>query len=131
MKPSSVAVGKQVANRLLLVQALITVFISIIALLDTVEASYSALIGGGISFLANAYFARKAFTYSGASSARQIMNSFYQGEAGKFVITAVLFLIALKYVPNIKPIALLLSFFAVHMVYFLSPLLIKNSGNKN
>lgn len=123
MKPSSVVVGKQVANRLLLVQALVTVFISIIALLDTVEASYSALIGGGISFLANAYFARKAFAYSGAGAAKQIMNSFYKGEAGKFVITAVLFMLALKFVPNIKPVVLLLSFLAVYFVYFFSPLL--------
>lgn len=53
--------------------------------------AYSALLGGFIALVPNAYFARWAFRYSGAQAAVAVAQSFYRGEAGKFVLTAVLF----------------------------------------
>lgn len=54
-------------------------------------AAYSLLIGGLISVLPNAYFARQAFRYAGAAYAREVTRAFYRGEAGKFMATIGLF----------------------------------------
>ena len=54
-------------------------------------AGYSGFLGGVIAWLPNLYFARKAFRYGGARAARDILKSFYAGEAGKFILTAALF----------------------------------------
>lgn len=51
----------------------------------------SLLIGGLISVLPNAYFARQAFRYAGAAYAREVTRAFYRGEAGKFLATIGLF----------------------------------------
>lgn len=53
--------------------------------------AWSALLGGMIAVIPNAYFARQVFRYSGAGSTQAITRSFYRGEAGKFVTTAFLF----------------------------------------
>lgn len=53
--------------------------------------AYSVLLGGLISIAPNAYFARWAFRYSGARAASDVARSFYRGEAGKFVLTVVMF----------------------------------------
>lgn len=55
------------------------------------HAALSALCGAGIAVLCQAYFVARAFSHAGAGSARQIVNSFYRGEAGKFMLTALLF----------------------------------------
>src|SRR5690606_2935274 len=54
-------------------------------------AGYSGLCGGLIVWLPNLYFAHKAFRFSGARAAQSIVRSFYAGEAGKLILTAVLF----------------------------------------
>jgi ATP synthase protein I len=53
--------------------------------------AYSVLLGGLISIIPNAYFTRWAFRYSGARAAGDVARSFYRGEAGKFVLTVVMF----------------------------------------
>ena len=50
-------------------------------------AGYSALSGGLIAWLPNLYFAHKAFRFSGARAAQEIVRSFYAGEAGKLILT--------------------------------------------
>jgi len=62
---------------------------------------YSGLCGGLIAWLPNLYFAHKAFRFSGARAAQSIVRSFYAGEAGKLILTAVLF--ALTFVV-VKPL---------------------------
>eukprot|EP01132_Coremiostelium_polycephalum_P013877 gene13877-16878_t len=56
-----------------------------------VVAGYSGLCGGLIALLPNMYFAHRAFRFSGARAAQAIVRSFYAGEAGKLILTAVLF----------------------------------------
>src|SRR5690606_41917528 len=53
-------------------------------------AGYSGLCGGLIVWLPNLYFTHKAFRFSGARAAQSIVRSFYAGEAGKRILTAVL-----------------------------------------
>ncbi len=55
------------------------------------HAALSALAGAGIAVLGQAYFVLRAFSHAGAASAQQIVKGFYRGEAGKFVLTALLF----------------------------------------
>src|SRR5690554_502328 len=55
-------------------------------------AGYSGLLGGMIAFLPNSYFAFRVYRYSGARSARAIVGELYSGEAGKLILTAVLFI---------------------------------------
>ena len=60
-------------------------------ILDGNHAALSALAGAGIAVLGQAYFVLRAFSHAGATSAQQIVRGFYRGEAGKFVLTALLF----------------------------------------
>lgn len=55
-------------------------------------ASYSGLLGGLIAWIPNSYFAYRVYRYSGARSARAIVTELYAGEAGKLILTAVLFI---------------------------------------
>ena len=63
----------------------------LLLIISSSTSAISALAGGLISVVPNAYFARWAFRYSGARSATHVAQSFYRGEAGKFVLTTLLF----------------------------------------
>ncbi|KRW61016.1 F0F1 ATP synthase subunit I [Pseudomonas sp. TTU2014-080ASC] len=88
-------------------------------------AGYSGLCGGLIAFLPNVYFAHKAFRFSGARAAQAIVRSFYAGEAGKLVLTAVLFALTFAGVKPLEPLAVFGVFFLTQMVNWFSPLLMK------
>jgi ATP synthase protein I len=77
--------------RIFVTQFLVLLVISTSMLMLDKTAALSALVGGSISIVPNMYFARWAFRFSGAKSAARVAQSFYRGEAGKFVLTAVLF----------------------------------------
>ena len=51
----------------------------------------SALMGGLVQILPQAWFSRQAFKYAGARQMDLIVKSIYRGEAGKVVLTAALF----------------------------------------
>jgi len=70
-------------------------------------AGYSALLGGLIAWLANLYFAHKAFRYFGARSVKAVVQSLWSGEMGKLILTAALF--ALVFV-GVRPLELLALF---------------------
>lgn len=55
-------------------------------------AGYSGLLGGLVALIPNGYFAFRVYRYSGARSARAIVGELYSGEAGKLILTAVLFI---------------------------------------
>ena len=55
-------------------------------------AGYSGLLGGRVALIPNGYFAFRVYRYSGARSARAIVGELYSGEAGKLILTAVLFI---------------------------------------
>lgn len=78
--------------------------------------AYSALFGGLISIVPNMYFARWAFRYSGARAAHKIARSFYRGEAGKFLLTVMLFAGVFVLVTPLGVVALFLAYI-VMMVF--------------
>ncbi|HIZ52091.1 MAG TPA: F0F1 ATP synthase subunit I [Candidatus Pseudomonas excrementavium] len=65
-------------------------------------AGYSGLLGGLVALIPNSYFAFRVYRYSGARSARAIVGEFYSGEAGKLILTAVLFIAVWL---GVKPLA--------------------------
>lgn len=88
-----------------------------------VVAGYSGLCGGLIALLPNMYFAHRAFRFSGARAAQAIVRSFYAGEAGKLILTAVLFALTFAGVKPLAPLAVFGVFVLTQLVSWFAPLL--------
>lgn len=86
---------------------------------------YSGLCGGLIAWLPNLYFAHKAFRFSGARAAQAIVRSFYAGEAGKLILTAVLFALTFAGVKPLDALAVFGVFLLTQLVNWFAPLLMK------
>lgn len=87
-------------------------------------AGYSALLGGVIAWLPNLYFAHKAFRFSGARAAKDIVRSFYAGEAGKLILTFVLFALTFAGVKPLEAPVLFGVYLLTLLVSWFAPLLI-------
>lgn len=57
----------------------------------TVVSAYSALLGGLAYIIPNAWFVIRAYSNSGQMTPQTILNRFYLGEAGKLVLTVIIF----------------------------------------
>lgn len=99
--------------RIYWLQAIVLLLVFLLLLLIDTAIAWSALYGGLISLLPNAYFAKWAFKYSGAKSARPVTQSFYRGEAGKFVLTTLLFAGGFYLITPLDVVALFLSYIAM------------------
>lgn len=88
-------------------------------------AGYSGLCGGLIAWLPNVYFARKAFRFSGARAAQAIVRSFYAGEMGKMILTAVLFALTFAGVKPLEALAVFGVFLLTQLVNWFAPLLMR------
>lgn len=88
----------------------------------------SLLIGGLISVLPNAYFARQVFKYAGAAYARQVSQSFYRGEAGKFIATVGLFAATFALVKPLSPIAVFSAYLVGMLMNALLVAVLRNTG---
>lgn len=88
-------------------------------------SGYSGLCGGLIAWLPNVYFAHKAFRFSGARAAQNIVRSFYAGEAGKLILTAVLFALTFAGVKPLEAPAVFGVFLLTLMVSWFAPLLMR------
>jgi len=77
----------------------------------------SALFGGLIAFLPNAYFAAKFGFSDKTRTAKEIVRSFYIGESIKIIITAGLFILIFQ-LPNILFLPLFAGFISVLMVFW-------------
>ena len=86
-----------------------------------VVAGYSGLCGGLIALLPNMYFAHRAFRFSGARAAQAIVRSFYAGEAGKLILTAVLFALTFAGVKPLAPLAVFGVFVLTQLVSWFAP----------
>ena len=88
-------------------------------------SAYSGLCGGLIALLPNLYFAHKAFRFSGARAAQNIVRSFYAGEAGKLILTAVLFALTFVVVKPLEAPVLFGVFVLALSVGWFAPLLMR------
>lgn len=105
--------------------AVATLVAVIIAPMQGMNAALSALLGGLVSALPNALFILAAFKYHGARSAKQIVNSFYKGEALKIGLSILLFsLVFLLY--TITPLIFFAAYILAQMVIWFAPLIVVN-----
>ena len=125
--------GKEGAKRLLAYQLVVTTaFAAVAGLLLGPNACKSAVLGGLVCIIPQAYFARKLFKYSGANAAKKIVGNFYKGEALKIFLSVLLFTLVFKFSIIMPPV-----FFAVYLVtqlvFWFSPLIFVNQyyGSKS
>lgn len=103
------------AYRIVILQLILTVLAALVAWLHSDVAAKSALLGGLTCALPNAYFVWRAFRYSGARSSVQIVQTFYQGESWKFVLTALSFAVIFQRVEPLNVLALFAAFITVQL----------------
>lgn len=114
--------------RVLVVQALVVLAVALTCgVFLGFVAGYSGFLGGLIALLANLYFAYKAFRYFGARSVRAIVQSFWAGEMGKLILTAVLFALVFVGVRPLEPLALFGGYLLVLGTGASALLLVKNN----
>ncbi len=82
--------------------------------------AYSALLGGLIQIIPQAWFARQAFRYAGARRVQSIVSAMYWGETGKVVLSAVLFTATFLLVSPLNVGALFSSFVIMILVQWFS-----------
>ncbi len=129
MKEHREEINKEFAYKLISLQITITLIISSAVLVISKDAAVSALIGGSIGVIGNAWFVRGIFKPIGEKPAKQVLVSFYASEISKLVIVFVLFFIAFRSVDALKDpenaLVMFLSFAATVCVNIFAPLLIK------
>ena len=114
-------------RRLWLVQLSVTVICALVFWVTLSEqAAASALLGGVVGIIPNAYFALQLFKHQGARSAKRIVNSFYKGEAKKIALAIVLFTLVFLWVP-IVPLAFFAAYLVVLMTHWFAPLIMVNN----
>jgi ATP synthase protein I len=107
------------AKKIILIQVIVTLSASMACfVLAHAKAAYSAGIGGGISIIVTAYFARQVFSLGAGASAARIARMFYIGEVIKIALTAVLFGVAIVWL-DVSFLPLFLTYAATLLAYWL------------
>ena len=114
----------RVIRLLLRWQGLVAVFAGVVGLVFAGPvAGYSALLGGLTCWLPNCWFAYRAFRHRGARAARDIVQGFYKGLAGKTLLTGAMFALVFSQVRPLAPLAVFLAFVAVQFVNWVVPVM--------
>jgi ATP synthase protein I len=123
--------GIQGAGRLFKCQLGLTFLFACLILIGmrSPVSGLSALLGGFVSILPNAYFARRFFKQQEASAARQIVKGFYQGEALKIFLTIFFFIVVLKCFTLI-PWVFFAAYIMSQMVFWAAPWLWANGSKQ-
>lgn len=66
-------------------------------LLDSGGSALAAACGAAIALIPSAYYAAHVFSKAPGTAPRQVLRAFYVGEVVKLILTAVLFIIALRW----------------------------------
>jgi len=106
-------------------QMLLTAAISAVIFFFDEVMAYSALTGGLIATIATAWFAYKVFRVSPDSAAQSMLASAYMGAIYKIILTGALFLCAFVLIRPISAVALLITYFVIHM----TPALVSTFSN--
>jgi ATP synthase protein I len=115
------SVQSQSGHRILIWQLFLAVFTAVVLLpLFDLVAAYSALAGGMISVCANAFFATRLFSNAGSWQKDHLAASVYRGVIGKFLLTMVMFILAVVLLKPLNAAAL----FAAYLWIQISPVLI-------
>ncbi|NOR80937.1 MAG: F0F1 ATP synthase assembly protein I [Methyloprofundus sp.] len=113
-----------VVNKILVGQILIIlIVIAGFYFLGSNTSVKSALYGGLAALIPNWYFARKINKHKG-EDARKVVRSFYAGESGKLIITAIIFALIFQD-PKIDILAVLTAYIAALTVFWFALLIRK------
>jgi ATP synthase protein I len=96
-------------------QLAVTTVISALLLFYNGPAAYSALAGGLIATLANAWFAVKVFAEKRVHEPVLLLRALYKGEMYKILLTGALFVIAFVMIRPVNAVTLLITYFVVHL----------------
>lgn len=124
-------VDRTLALRLIGIELAVVLVCSAGLAVFSTGSAKSFLAGGMIAVLGHGYFAYKLFRFAGAQATRQILRGFYAGEAGKFLITIVLFSAVFKGMKDVQPAYLMTGFFLALVVQRLAPWWTKSSVQRN
>lgn len=111
---------RQAVYKLIVVQFGLTLLATAIAWIHSDVAAKSALLGGLTCAIPSAYFVWRAFRYSGARMADKVVQSLYQGEAWKFMLTALSFAVIFVRVEPLNVPALFIAFMTVQLGHLAS-----------
>ena len=105
---TNIKTNRITAYKLLGIELIISLFLAfLLQIFYGGVPAYSALLGGLAYILPNAYFVRYAFKESGQETPDTIVYKFYAGEAGKFILTGVIFAICFA---TVRPLNVILLF---------------------
>lgn len=115
------------AYRIVFLQLAGVLVLSILAsITSSISSGYSVFAGGMAYGLPNLFFVWRVFRYAGAQQMTQFMAAFMLGEAIKLILSGILFLLIVKYLPVsllsvlIGFIGAIVSFWIVCMWHFSS-----------
>ena len=118
--------GRDLALQTVAVQLLVTLAISAMGLAVNSQIAISLFAGGIICVTANLWLALVAFRPRLGAPTQKMLAAFYTGELGKFVITALMFLLAFKHIGFLKEAAyaatMILAYVMIQVVAWINPL---------
>ncbi|MDB4836893.1 ATP synthase subunit I [Marinomonas sp.] len=126
---SSAIIGakKRAICRFILLQCCLILIISVgIILFFGLLQWYSFISGAMASILPSTYMAWRIFGHKGTRPAKEVINSFYRGEAGKLAITAILLALAFLLIKPLSAGAFFAGFGIAILSHWLSPIVLKN-----
>jgi len=110
---------KHVVPMTLLVQACVSLVVAAAFWVGMGEvAGLSAALGGVTAVVPNGFLAARVLQPSRDESAKAMMRSAWLGEAGKVLLTALLFGVIFGFVRPISPLAVFAGFIAAQLVVF-------------
>lgn len=111
---------QSVVSSILIAQVLVScTFAACLAIIGK-QVALSALIGGFICVIPNAYLARK-LTAKRTADVRKLKNTLYAAEFGKIIITIALFAGVFATQEWIHPVALLAGYVLAQLAHWLTP----------
>ena len=123
------AFRQSVIKSILIAQVLVTCILAISLVWLDKQIALSALIGGMICVVPNAYLARK-LTSKRTADVNQLKNNLYAAEFGKILITFALFAAVFATQEWIHPVALLAGFGLAQLTHWFTPVVL-SVINKN
>lgn len=110
MNRSSRAITYVPLGKWLIIEMAVLLILSLLWLLESRLAGYSALIGGLIFVIPNAYFAHRAYRYQGARQMHLAVSNIFRAESSKLALTAVFFAAVFTLMEPVHVPALLFTF---------------------
>jgi len=126
--------GRGFALQTVMTQFVVTLVIGAAGLAMNQHIAIALFTGGIICVIANLWLALVAFRPALGAPPQKILTAFYVGELGKFVITALLFLLAFKQIALLKnasyAAAMILAYVLVQAIAWLYPLVRSPAGRR-